>query len=172
MSIISKYENNIMTCKYEQYPNLELKSIMSIEKTPKIFTCEKCNFVSKKTNEYNRHLTTKKHLRDTTIVPKHTCDVCEKEFKSYNSLWKHKNMYKCSPQPFETNVVSDAPNTVIDASLIMTLVKENMTLVKENQEFKTLLLENQKIHMEQQNVLINKVVQLSQQPNTVNKYEL
>ena len=47
-----------------------------------------------------------------------------------------------------------------------------MNLVKDNQEFKSLLMESQKIQFEQQKkqeVLINKVIELSQEPRTVNQ---
>ena len=154
----TSYEKHLLTLKHKNCINLALNSISSIEKMPikvaKVFTCEKCNFVCNKQSNYNMHITTKKHLHnmgETESAPTNKCDSCEKEFNSYNSLWKHKK--KCSKKPLENTLISD--NT--DASLIISLLKDN-------QEFKTLLIEQQKENKK----LINKVIELSREPTTVN----
>lgn len=63
-------------------------------KNDKIFTCEKCNFVSVKKGDYNRHLLTLKHKRLTVLHPLHqtiwTCEICQKTFKHQSSFCKHK----------------------------------------------------------------------------------
>ena len=148
----TNYSKHLLICKNKNEHILEINTIFIPEKTPKLWICEKCNFVSKKQNEYNRHLTTNKHLRDTTIASKHICGNCEKEYNSYKSLWQHKK--KCSQKPLENTFIPDTPNTVIDVSFIMSLVKDN-------QDFTKQMLDNQ-------NVLINKVIELSREPNTVN----
>lgn len=161
----ANYDKHLLTQKHKNRNFLELNSILSIEKTPKkvakVFTCENCNFDCKKQNEYNRHIITQKHLHnmgETESVSTHKCDICEKEFNSYNSLWKHKKKcsqktLECSQKPLENTLISN--NT--DASLILSLLKDN-------QEFKTLLIEQQKENKQ----LINKVIELSREPTTVN----
>ena len=159
------YDKHLLTPKHKNCINLALNSISSIEKMPikvaKVYTCENCNFVCNKQSNYNMHIITKKHLHnmgETESVSTHKCDICEKEFNSYNSLWKHKKKcsqktLECSQKPLENTLISD--NT--DASLILSLLKDN-------QEFKTLLIEQQKENKQ----LINKVMELSREPTTVN----
>ena len=147
----ANYDKHILTQKHKNCYFLELNTISSIEKTPKkvakVFTCEKCNFVCNKQSNYNMHITTKKHLHnmgETESVPTNKCDSCEKEFNSYNSLWKHKK--KCSKKPLENTLISDNA----DSSLILSMLNEN-------QELKTLLIEQQKENKQ----LINKLIELS-----------
>jgi len=166
-----------MTLKHKNAPKLVLNRIIVDEivdekhqKYPKLWICEKCNFECNKQIEYNRHLTTKKHLSEKKIVPNpnNKCDICEKEYSSYKSLWQHKKKCSLQPKPLENTFLPDTtPNPVvpvIDVSFIMSLIKDN-------QEFKTLLIESQKENkhmLENQNVLINKVIEQSHQSNTTN----
>lgn len=51
-----------------------------------MFVCEKCNYETLIKGNYAKHLKTNKHkLTDGKV-----CDVCEKTFKTRQSLWKHK----------------------------------------------------------------------------------
>jgi len=119
-------------------------------------------FVTGNKKDYNRHTLSAKHLvrtgleqKNPIITPKHECEKCNKTYISRSGLWNHKK--KCSlliEKPLEnTLTVSDITNP----SFIMNLVKDN-------QEFKSLLMESQK----KQEVLINKVIELSQEPRIVN----
>jgi len=70
------------------------------KKTPKIFSCEKCDFKCCKKSDYDRHVLTPKH-KNRTFSNKKTpvsqnqfiCPNCGKEYKARNSLWYHKK--KC-----------------------------------------------------------------------------
>lgn len=151
----NNYDKHLLTLKHKKCSILASNSILEIEKMPiRNFTCEKCNFVCKKQSNYNTHIATKKHLQNMSETPRvenHICDICEKEFNSYNSLWKHKK--RCSQKTPKNTVISDSS----DSSLIMSLIKDN-------QEFKTLLIEQQRENKQ----LINKVIELSREPSTVN----
>ena len=77
-------------------------------KNDKIFTCEKCNFVSVKKGDYNRHLLTLKHKRLTVLHPLHqsmSCENCGKVYKHHSSLCKHRK--KC----LSLDSISDEPST-------------------------------------------------------------
>ena len=70
------------------------------KKTP-IFSCEKCDFICYKQNEYNRHIITNKHkrLHDTTEKkpinePKTFNCKCGKIYRHHTSLAKHKHCCK------------------------------------------------------------------------------
>jgi len=77
---------------------------MTTEKTSKktpIFSCEKCDFICSKQNEYNRHIITNKHkrLHDTTEKnpinePKTFNCKCGKIYRHHTSLAKHKHCCK------------------------------------------------------------------------------
>lgn len=90
----------------------------------KEYTCEKCNFKCSKKFSWNRHLSTSKHLNETTsheletnkIVNKsYTCQ-CGKQFSYRQSLSIHKK--KCSKKPTEEMLLN----------VIIGLVKTNTEL--------------------------------------------
>jgi len=67
-------------------------------KKPKIFECIKCNFISSSKQDFNRHLSTRKHLMETVETQKNQkttqfiCDICGKTYKNRSGLWKHNKM--------------------------------------------------------------------------------
>jgi hypothetical protein len=50
------------------------------------FECEKCNYSTSKKGNYDKHLTTKKHLLS------YNCSTCNKQYTTKSGLWKHKEM--------------------------------------------------------------------------------
>ena len=76
------------------------------KKTPfyknKNFICENCNFKCSKKSEFNRHLSTAKHLRLTHAAfgltektpMKNKCENCNNFFKRRQSLFRHKKTCK------------------------------------------------------------------------------
>ena len=61
-------------------------------KTPKLFTCEVCDFVCRNKKDYNKHLTTRKHeiltKGLTKKMPENICK-CGKKYKHRQSLYNH-----------------------------------------------------------------------------------
>ena len=129
---------------------------------PKIplYCCENCNIKTNNKKDYNKHLTTAKHLKLTTVNNQLTnlsqncikyeifaCDNCAKEYKSRVGLWKHKQ--KCDISNTHDNdeniIISNEPT---DKELIMMLIKQNADLVKETTEFKNMMMEQQNIVLE------------------------
>jgi len=49
------------------------------------FECVKCNYSTTKKGNYDKHITTKKHLSS----PNH-CSTCNKQYSTKSGLWKHK----------------------------------------------------------------------------------
>ena len=134
-----------------------MDNIKNLEK-PSLHSCEKCNFITKHKCDFNKHLLTAKHLKITdgnekTLknLEKYVCN-CGKKYKNRHTLSRHKKA--CNFEDAITReIIKDEPNTNVI-----------LELIKENHEFKTLLIEQQK----ENKVLINKLIEVSQQPMTVN----
>ena len=114
-------------------------SIFVNEKMPKnadSFECKLCDFKCSKSSNFKTHLLTRKHQKKTIsndlamisnekMLPdaepqKFICDLCNKSYKDNSGLWRHKK--KCLKK---------------DNDLVLLLLKEN-------QEFKQMLLEQNK----------------------------
>ena len=138
---------------------MEIFRHKQIPKTPIIFTCDKCCFVTRSKKDYNRHLLTRKHTKEThgTIIlpPSFVCDSCSKSFNTRSGLWKHRNKCKGVEQPMS------AVSTPVDSSLVIELLKQN-------QEFKELMIEQHKRMTEQQDTIIELSKIIGSHNNTTN----
>lgn len=126
-------------------------------KTPQKFHCEICYFSSSNKKDYVKHLLTRKHKKNengnqmetleiangkknaekTQITPEvYTCDFCSREYKNKSGLWKHNK--KCQ----------DKKEQPKDVELIGKLIQQNMDLVSQNQEFKQMMIEQNKTIIE------------------------
>jgi hypothetical protein len=107
------------------------------------YSCKSCNYVCSKKYDWNRHISTTKHIKltqgdnlgaisgtcnhnDNNL---YTCESCNKPYSSRNGLWKHKKI--CSSQQ------------VIDSDPIQNTSNDKLIeyLMKENKEIKDLILE-------------------------------
>jgi hypothetical protein len=108
------------------------------------FICTWCQFNTRNKKDYNRHILTRKHLRLTSttenIKKTHEC-VCGKKYNHVSSLSNHKQ--KClaqlptQPQEEPTHSLDDIQLPTIPTNLIFELIKQN-------QEFKQLLIDQNK----------------------------
>ena len=130
-------------------------------KKPLIFECKKCAFISSNKKDYTRHLSTAKHqkfTKFTNFTPKNpaafTCELCNKEYKSRMGLWKHKQ--KCGEnQDLDMNISDTEDMTIVEDK--DDTVTTMMELIKQNQEFKELIVEQNK-----------QLLELAQKPTTMN----
>jgi len=117
------------------------------EKTPK-FECKKCHFICSKQSDFNRHITTRKHKKtyedlhntDNLNEKNANCNVkckCGKQYHHRQSLYKHKKI--CTT----INNEQQAP----DSNVVIELIKQN-------QEFKELLVDQNKTIIDQNNKII------------------
>jgi hypothetical protein len=124
-------------------------------KTPK-FICTNCDFKCYKNSDYERHIHTAKHISRTKLnvfTPKNAthlfcCKYCKKEYNARNSLWYHEK--KCNFS--EENI----KNTEENISFVTEEIEEKseeensinstmiLELLKQNNEFKELLIEQNK----------------------------
>ena len=112
-------------------------------KKPQKFLCEKCNFVCCNKKDYRRHLLTLKHIQDDDGLEENplteifNCD-CGKTYKYRQGLWKHKQncLYKKEMEEIENQILDEHSNLTDKDIIIM--------LLKQNNEFKELLVEQNK----------------------------
>ena len=121
---------------------------MMTQKSPKIakkFLCEKCHYECCKQSDWNKHILTSKHIKDDIELQKNRqnrqkfiCD-CGKEYKYRQGLSNHKKNCIQPVKIEETNQIKDIGN--ITPELIIEIIKQN-------QEFKDLLMEQNKTIIE------------------------
>jgi hypothetical protein len=131
--------------------------------TPKKYGCENCDYYTSSKKDYDRHLLTSKHKKNTDgSIEEHnkpqlyTC-VCGKVCKTHGGIWKHKQ--KCNEiNNTETND-SFQKNVSEKSEVIDLLLKENKFfkdfIIEQNQEFKNLILEIVKKDTSQNNITNN-----------------
>ena len=112
-------------------------------KTPKQYICEKCTFISSNKKDYNKHLTTAKHINTTNTTPNTTKNTpqyicsCGKIYNYRASLYNHKK--RCTYIDDVNNGMHDElQNNINEPTGDATTV---LLLLKQNQEFKSLMLE-------------------------------
>ena len=129
------------------------------EKIPLTYTCKKCDYNTLNKKDYNKHLLTKKHNATNTtemsspqpISVWHSCG-CGKQYNHRASLWNHKKRCEVESNVGGDNDVSTPQplQQLVDASLVLELLKQN-------QEFKELMMEQSKQLAEQQNQFLEAV---------------
>ena len=137
------------------------------QKTQKqhIYICDTCDFKTSNKNDYSRHILTPKHLKHTdfsnneqTLTKKTQqnstliCDNCEKKYKSRVGLWSHKKKCKKEDEKCDDELLNNS-------NLILEILKDKLPaenndsliieLLKQNQDFKNLMIEQNKYMMEQ-----------------------
>ena len=136
-----------------------------VQKVPTNYCCILCDYNTSRVSQYERHLTTAKHVnrQKTTFfnslelkVPdqlsghscnKYVCNNCAREYKDRSGLWKHNKT--CI-------VVTDIDKNeeiVVDESQKKDKVIE--LLIKENTDFKNIILEFMKNSSDMQKQLID-----------------
>ena len=141
------------------------------KKQGKIF-CKKCNFICCYKSEYNRHLTTAKHLLETTETKKqeknkktYMC-CCGKKYSTRSGLWKHEK--GCNTN--ENNVECEIIESNKDNSTILNLISQNNELMNllviHKKETKELIEQNKKMQQTIQEI----VPKIGNNNNTINNH--
>ena len=120
------------------------------KKTQKSYECQKCDFLTCKKTDYNRHILTQKHIINflTTDVnckneKMFCCNYCDKVFSDRSGLWRHNK--KCVLKNIDS-VNKDIVVNVNDLQNVNEQQKLIDYLMKENSEFKQLMIDQNK-HM-------------------------
>ena len=113
------------------------------QKKPNIFTCKFCDFNTFNKKDFNRHLQTIKHVSNSkqynsTQNPQktpHSCS-CGKVYKDNSGLWRHKK--KCLHDDKIEIIIQDENQKGTETDALI------QYLMKENNEFKQLILDQNK----------------------------
>ena len=130
------------------------------------FRCEPCHYICSKKHHFSQHCLTRKHKMMTGGLPKivsYECS-CGNTYKFKQGLSKHKR--SCSLQN-EENTVVESEIEKSDSPVSMNLI---LDILKQNQEFKDLIIEQNKQMMEI--VKEGKVVHNTNNTTNNNKFNL
>ena len=134
--------------------------IKKVPKSSKIFYCNKCDYITKRLSQYERHLLTSKHKKiilDNNKNEKIFICKCGKIYKYLSGLSKHKKT--CNLK--ESNTEKEDNKLLTESNIIMLLIKEN-------QEFKQMMIEQNQKNQELIMELANKTTNINSNNNTIN----
>jgi hypothetical protein len=124
---------------------------MDNEKSQKIakqFSCEKCNYTCCNKYDYNKHLSTRKHLMDNKdnaksqkVANLHKCDNCIRIYRYKSGLCKHKKICCSENIVICQSVCSPKDETDILTNLVKELMQSNQEVTKQNQELQKHVIE-------------------------------
>ena len=166
-----------------------------INKTPKNaakFNCPSCLFTCSKQSDWDRHISRRKHLNGINRYKKtpetsddvstteqnefvHMCK-CGKMYKHSSGLWRHKKLCTINNDTDNNNNdnnnnkmynVDDIQPDDITNNLIIEILKQNKTIILENQDFKELMIEQNKQMIE----LANKTCAITNNNNHTIKHQ-
>jgi hypothetical protein len=123
----SDWKRHLLTAKHK-------KLLVSDEKGEKVsadYACANCEYTCNKKSLWDKHIITAKHKRlSLDLAPSgYTCEVCNKNYSCYSSLWSHKR--KCTPV-------------------------DNHDLAKENQELRNFIMEQTRLYTANMNEIVEK----------------
>jgi hypothetical protein len=123
-------------------PKPSIKTLPLIEAEPivienvKPYNCELCDYHTNNSTDYDRHVSTSKHIKRTLSsntnnknTPSFLCNNCNKGYKERSGLWRHSR--KCHSQ-----VINSNNNFILDKELLI------IQLIKENNELKNMLIQH------------------------------
>jgi len=128
-----------------------------VPKSSATFFCEKCNYTTSRKSQYNRHLMTAKHKilinpneKSSASYTEYECE-CGRIYKHLSSLCAHKKL--CTFAVNEYEIIKKETDMQINNEKSDSI----MELVKQNQDFKSLLIQQQKENQSLQKQLIEAV---------------
>jgi hypothetical protein len=118
------------------------------QKISNIYSCDICHYSTCRKSQYDRHINTSKHIivtnnvtSETTKVPKELFCVCGELFNNRTTLWRHKKKCVANNSDKESITMNIQELSFGSNSNPTELIIE---LLKQNQEFKELIIEQNK----------------------------
>ena len=151
--------------------NILATNISRISRISPKFFCDQCMIGCRGNIEYSRHLKTTKHKNgnvlatmatnfspispDDNIITndvssEFTCKTCAKTFETRSGLWRHNKKHNSQSQEDNTN-----HKKTHDLDEVFDLKSVFFNMVKQNEEFKQIMIEQNKCILEQNNKLMD-----------------
>ena len=127
---------------------LNEKVLKVLSKKDMKFYCEKCDYSSSNTSNYNKHVLTRKHILNASLNEKYytdfICEFCNKTYKNRNGLWYHTK--RCSKEHAENEIIGIS---VVDTDISSNPIKSEeivykemfLSMVQENKEMRKTIQE-------------------------------
>jgi len=134
---------------------MEIMEIEIKQKLSKKYCCEKCDYITDRKSNLENHLLSTKHIMEINgnkikqkLSTKHKCKICSKMYETSAGLWKHNK--KCFQKEEKKEDKDIETENIISPELVLNIIQQN-------QEFKDLLIEQNKT-----------IIELSKNINTTN----
>jgi hypothetical protein len=112
------------------------------------FSCEKCDYICYNKTNFNKHLSTRKHLADNNdnkkllkVASIYKCDSCSNIYKHQSGLCKHKKTCVIENITMCRSACSPADEMAILSNLVKELMKSNQETQLQNQELQKHVIE-------------------------------
>jgi hypothetical protein len=120
------------------------------QKIPKKIICDFCHYRTSNKKDYNKHLTTLKHMNTINTITNNNLSplgdkeyICEcgKKYKHNASLFNHKK--KCIPPPVTEETILDPSSNEMKvlSNLVLEVIKNNNELQKQNHDLQQKMFE-------------------------------
>lgn len=152
-----------------------------------LYKCDFCNFSSSNRTNYNKHITTQKHINACKIlldiksidlpekteiepeIEKFICSNCSREYKDRTGLWKH-NKRCCSKKIKKVKTQSDniKHESISENKILLTENEKSdmiIALIKQNQELQQQIIDITKLGVNITNNVTNNNVTNNNQFN-------
>ena len=118
------------------------------------YYCNDCSFTTNKLYDYNKHLSTSKHLYNLK-KPKLQC-ICKQQYKTNSGLQKHKKVCNEVTKMYKENNHMDSSNNIIFGLLneITITNKAQIEIESQKLEIESKKLEIEKQNLEKQDIII------------------
>lgn len=149
------------------------------QKSHKFFLCELCDYKTSYKRDYNKHLLTRKHMKETNgnqflLKNEIQCNFCDRKFRNRSGLWKHRKKCVVKDKHEESLMIVKKEINKIDIGTINDLIVQNnelrTLLVTQNEK-----LENQKGQIDEQKVMLHEIKSKQENiiiNNTQNNYNI
>jgi len=162
---------------------MEINKSQKSPKNIKSFDCNLCDYHTCKKSDYNKHLTTPKHIKNENNqcieiggnekVDTNICDICSKQFITNSGLWKHKK--KCINNEETNKLQNILLSNVLTPKMFLDIFNQSKelqnVLIEQTKELQQKLLEQNQKLLEKEDQLLEQnkqLIELAKKPSMVN----
>ena len=109
------------------------------------YYCDKCDYKSSRSDLFNKHLLTRKHINNNLAIKKvgkvekvdiknFSCDKCNKTYISYSGLWRHKKICNLKKENINCEIVEQNNQENIVKELKEIILKQQSQIEKQQSQ--------------------------------------